>query len=302
MGITRRSYNGPDDYWRIDRFLIEHHQPGNADGNWLEPAWEYMHGHPYLDASSLGKIGIWEDEGKIVAVAHYEWRLGEAFFQLHPRYPHLRQEMLEYAEENLVGRTKEDSRTYLRAYVNDNDEAFGSLVRARGYARDAGEARPLAQFAVPDPFPPIHLPEGFRLTSLAEDCDWAKVHRALWRGFNHEGEPPMNEAELEDRQRMFDTPKARRDLKIAVEAPSGELVAFCGMFFEPEGRFAYVEPVATDPDYRRMGLGRAAVLEGISRCGALGATVAYVGSDQPFYLSIGFEVLYTSECWVRFFE
>jgi predicted N-acetyltransferase YhbS len=51
-----------------------------------------------------------------------------------------------------------------------------------------------------------------------------------------------------------------------------------------------------------MGLGRAAVLEGIRRCGALGATVAYVGSDQPFYLSIGFEVLYTSECWVRFFE
>ncbi|MFN2242655.1 MAG: GNAT family N-acetyltransferase [Anaerolineae bacterium] len=302
MGITRRSYNGPDDYWRIDRFLIEHHQPGNADGNWLEPAWEYMHGHGYLDASSLGKIGIWEDESKIVAVAHYEWHLGEAFFQLHPRYPHLRQEMLEYAEQNLVGRTKEDGRTYLRAYVNDNDEAFGLLVRAHGYAMDAGEARPLAQFAIPDPFPPIHLPEGFRLTSLAEDCDWAKVHRALWRGFNHEGEPPMNEAELEDRQRMFDTPKARRDLKIAVEAPSGEFVAFCGMFFEPEGRFAYVEPVATDPDYRRQGLGRAAVLEGIRRCGALGATVAYVGSDQPFYLSIGFEVLYTSECWVRFFE
>jgi GNAT superfamily N-acetyltransferase len=302
MGITRRSYNGPDDYWRIDRFLIEHHQPGNADGNWLEPAWEYMHGHGYLDASSLGKIGIWEDESKIVAVAHYEWHLGEAFFQLHPRYPHLRQEMLEYAEQNLVGRTKEDGRTYLRAYVNDNDEAFGLLVRAHGYAMDAGEARPLAQFAIPDPFPPIFLPEGFRLTSLAEDCDWAKVHRALWRGFNHEGEPPMNEAELEDRQRMFDTPKARRDLKIAVEAPSGEFVAFCGMFFEPKGRFAYVEPVATDPDYRRLGLGRAAVLEGIRRCGALGATVAYVGSDQPFYLSIGFEVLYTSECWVRFFE
>jgi ribosomal protein S18 acetylase RimI-like enzyme len=302
MGITRRSYNGPDDYWRIDRFLIEHHQPGNADGNWLEPAWEYMHGHGYLDALSLGKIGIWEDEGRIVAVAHYEWQLGEAFFQLHPGYPHLRQEMLEYAEENLVGRTKEDGRTYLKAYVNDTDEAFGSLVRARGYARDAGEARPMAQLVVPDPFPPIFLPEGFRLTSLAEDCDWAKVHRALWRGFNHEGEPPMNEAELEDRQRMFDTPKARRDLKIAVEAPGGEFVAFCGMFFESEGRFAYVEPVATDPDYRRLGLGRAAVLEGIRRCGALGATVAYVGSDQPFYLSIGFEVLYTSECWVRFFE
>ncbi|HBY08981.1 MAG TPA: hypothetical protein DEH22_14835 [Chloroflexi bacterium] len=145
------------------------------------------------------------------------------------------------------------------------------------------------------------LPEGFKLTSLAENCDWAKVHRALWRGFNHEGEPSMTEAELEDRRRMFDTPKACRDLKIAVEAPNGEFVAFCGMFYEPANRYAYVEPVATDPDYRRLGLGKAAVLEGMRRCAELGATVAYVGSNEPFYLSFGFEVIYTSECWVKTF-
>jgi predicted N-acetyltransferase YhbS len=71
------------------------------------------------------------------------------------------------------------------------------------------------------------------------------------------------------------------------------------MFYEPTNRYAYVEPVATDPTYRRMGLGKAAVLEGIRRCADLGATVAYVGSDQEFYLSIGFEVIYTGECWVK---
>ncbi len=301
MGITRRTYQGPDDYWRIDQFLIDHHQPGNADGNWLEPAWEYMHGHPYLDASSLGKIGIWEQDGQIVAVAHHEWRLGEAFFQFHPAYRHLRQQMLEYAEENLIGRDEPDGKPCLRAYVSEGDEAFITLVRARGYEKEESRSRPDAAFEIPDPFPPISLAEGFRLTSLAEECDWAKVHRALWRGFNHPGEPPMDKAELEDRQRMFDTPKARRDLKIAVVAPNGDFAAFCGMFFEPRGRFAYVEPVATDPDYRRMGLGRAAVLEGIRRCGALGATLAYVGSDQPFYLSMGFRVFDTTACWVRTF-
>jgi predicted N-acetyltransferase YhbS len=101
---------------------------------------------------------------------------------------------------------------------------------------------------------------------------------------------------------MFDTPKARRELKIAVKAPDGNFVAFCGMFHEPNGKFGYVEPVATDPDYRRMGLGQAAVLEGIRRCAELGAEVAYVGSNQPFYLSLGFEVLYTTECWIKFFD
>ncbi len=32
---------------------------------------------------------------------------------------------------------------------------------------------------------------------------------------------------------------------------------------------------------------------------ALGATVAYVGSDQAFYRAIGFEKVYHSECWVK---
>jgi anaerobic selenocysteine-containing dehydrogenase len=41
--IETRQYEGQNDYWAISAFLKRHHQPGNADGNWLEPAWEYMH-------------------------------------------------------------------------------------------------------------------------------------------------------------------------------------------------------------------------------------------------------------------
>jgi len=302
MSIRFRHYDYPQDYGLVDEFLIRHYQSGNADGNWVEPAWEYMHGHPMLDSSSLGKIGIWEEGGQIVAVAHYEWCLGEAFFEFHPAYRHLRQEMLDYAEQSLYGMSKRDGKKLLCAYINDNDRDFLSLVGARGYERDAEQARPMARFGIPDPFPPISLPEGFRLTSLADDCDWAKVHRALWRGFDSQGEPATTDEDLQERRRMFDTPKARRDLKIVVEAPGGEFVALCGMFYEPAGQYAYVEPVATDPAYRRMGLGKAAVLEGIRRCGALGAKEAYVGSDQVFYLSMGFKVIYTCECWVKFFD
>jgi GNAT superfamily N-acetyltransferase len=302
MSVMVRPYAGPDDYRRVDDFLLAHYQPGNRDGNWLEPIWEYMHGHPYLQAAALERIGLWEADGQVVAVANYESRLGEAFFQFHPAYRHLRQEMLDYAEHNLRGRSTNDDRMYLRAYVNDSDEAFRSLVRTRGYERQPESDRPLFQFVIPDPFPTIHLPEGFRLRSLAEDCNWEKVHRVLWRGFDHPGEPPSGEAELESRRRMFDTPSARRDLKIAVEAPNSDFAAFCGMFYAPTHTYAYVEPVVTDPAYRRMGLGTAAVLEGVRRCGALGATVAYVGSDQSFYQSMGFKVLYSSECWVKFFE
>jgi hypothetical protein len=59
--------------------------------------------------------------------------------------------------------------------------------------------------------------------------------------------------------------------------------------------------------YRRMrdtkkvtlGPGRAAVLEGIRRYGAPGATVACVGSTKPFYRSLGFRPAYRSPAWQR---
>ena len=98
---------------------------------------------------------------------------------------------------------------------------------------------------------------------------------------------------------MQSGPHFRKDLTIVVQAPQGDFVSFCGMWYESTNRLAYVEPVATDPDFRRMGLGRAAVLEGIRRCGELGATVAYVGSNQLFYQSLGFQLIYTSNCWTR---
>jgi predicted N-acetyltransferase YhbS len=308
MTVKIRHYNGQDDYNRIAAFLIEHYLADNTEGNpgaisrgnWLEPAWEYMHGHPYLDASALGKIGIWEEAGEIIAVCRYESRLGEAFFEYHPAYHHLREAMLDHAEQNLLGISEKDGRKYLCAFINDNNPEFQALVQARGYEKDPEGMRPLYRFDIPHLFPSIPLPDGFRLTSLAEECDWAKVQQVLWRGFDHGDDVPMHAEELESRRKMFDTPKARRDLKIAAVAPNGDFVAFCGMFYEPTRRFAYVEPVATDPRYRCLGLGKAEVLEGIRRCEVLGAMVAYVGSDQLFYQAIGFKKVYNSECWVKY--
>lgn len=298
MTIKFRPYTDPDDYRLADNFLIEHYKPGNADGNWLEPAWEYMHAHPYLDRTSLGKIGIWEDDGVIVGVATYESRIGEAFFEFHPDYGYLKRDMLEYAERTLSG-TAEDGRKFLHAFVNDMDDELMSLVKARGYEKEAGETRTMCQFVIPDPFPAITLPAGFCLKSLADDCNWVQVNRVIWRGFNHDGEPPASEDDLESRRKLFDTPSARGDLKIVVEAPNGNFVSFCGMWYEPVNHYAYVEPVATDPDFRRMGLGKAAVLEGIRRCGALGATVAHVGNELPIYQAVGFKKVYNCECWVK---
>ena len=118
----------------------------------------------------------------------------------------------------------------------------------------------------------------------------------LWRGFDHQGKP---NPDLTGRKLMQSAPNYRKDLNIIVEAPTGEFVSYCGMWYDPVNQVGYVEPVATDPDYRMMGLGKAAVLEGIRRCGKLGATVAYVATDKKFYLAIGFENLFDRYPWFK---
>jgi len=69
------------------------------------------------------------------------------------------------------------------------------------------------------------------------------------------------------------------------------------MWYRPGDFYCYVEPVATDPDYRKIGLGKAAVLEAARRCGKLGAKQAVVGSNQQFYYNIGFYPVYTMTYW-----
>ena len=120
------------DFELVSDFLIQHYQPGNQDGNWLQPAWEYMHSHPALDETALERIGIWEQAGSLVGVAHYESFLGEVFFQVHPEHHDLKPRMLEYAEARLWGEAKTGEK-FVRVYVNDDDLEFEALVQSRGY-------------------------------------------------------------------------------------------------------------------------------------------------------------------------
>ena len=294
MRATSRHYDHKTDYEKVGQFLVKTYRTSGGHINWHQPRWEYMHYHPLIRGVDLYRIGVWEAHGEVVGVVHPEHFMGTAYFEVDPEYGALKAEMLRYAEEHLS--TVSNGVRRLRALINDEDDEFQSVASEMGYTKGSGR-EPMTHFPIPDPFPPVPLPAGFRLKSLAEDNDLPKLDRALHRGFNHGGEPP--EDGIEDREFMQSAPNYRKDLNVVVEAPDGNFVSYCGMSYEPVHAVAYVEPVATDPDYRRMGLGSAAVLEGIRRCGAAGAKVACVGSVNPFYLSLGFRQVYNSSVWQR---
>ncbi len=290
-----RPYRHPEDYDRVGDFLVRTYRTEGPYRNWLQPRWEYMHYHPILDPATLPHIGIWEDKGDIVAVVHHEHRMGDAYFEVAPGYESLRPTMLDYATEHLAGRT--DKGPYVVAYIDDRDTELQRTARDRGFEQVERGAEPLAALPLDRPLPEPELPKGYRLTDLEQEPDILKIHRVMHRGFDHPGEP--DPADLPGRRKMQSAPGFRRDLAVAVAAPDGSFASVCWMWFEPVNRLANVEPVCTDPDHRRKGLGKAAVLEGIRRSARLGATVAYVGSTLPIYRSVGFEQVCIQHRWLK---
>ena len=295
-----RSYSHKDDYTAVSKFLVEIYQPGDRLRNWLQPRWEYMHYHPFIKELDLTQIGIFEDNHRICGVVHFESQPFQVYFQVRPGYEYLKHSMVEYAEKNFRGMSKSKNRMVRALYIHDNDTELTEYASSNGYEKWGNFAEEHSLFRFDKPVPSVTLPDGFHLQSLDDELDLRKVNRVLWRGFNHPGPPP--DEEIEGRREVMRAPNFRKDLTIVVIAPDGNYVSYCGMWFVPENRVAYVEPVATDPNYRRMGLGRAAVLESLRRVSELGADVAWVGSGQKFYEAIGFTKMFSTIPWVKYLD
>lgn len=298
MGIDCRAYDQKRDYGAVGEFLVRTYGAivHGSHRNWLQPRWEYMHYHPaILDRhQELARCAVWCEGETIVAAIHFEDRMGVVYVELDPAYPHLRREILERAIERLAGDFKDGRAVHV--YLDDEDGAFQEAATAMGFVRLPGKHAEIMMALRAEALPAeTRSPEGFEIIGLDQDDDLRKVHRVMHRGFDHSGEAP--EDELDARRRKLSAPNLRKDLTAVARAPSGEFVSFCGMWMDTVNRVAYVEPVATDPEYRRRGLGTAVVLEGVRRCAREGAALAYVGSDQPFYLSMGFEPCYRHSLW-----
>jgi ribosomal protein S18 acetylase RimI-like enzyme len=131
--------------------------------------------------------------------------------------------------------------------------------------------------ALAAPVPAPTLPEGFTLRPLngaAEVPAYVDAHRAAF------GSEYMTTAW---RGQILRTPGYRPDLDLVVVAPDGRVAAFAILWLGPatedrrEGQF---EPVGTRPEFRRRGLARALLLDGMRRLRAAGATHALVETED----------------------
>ncbi len=289
--MTFRNFSGgygvSEDYLRLHDFLAEIR---NETFTYARLDWMITHA-PYLQIDFLPRIGLWEEDGRMVAAALFDTSLDDVFLLTRPGYAHLYPEMIAYAKTHMVN----EENPSFRLFIDDGDDALQRAALAQGF--HATEYRDfVARHDLSDDQLAYTLPEGYTIVSLQEEPEFEKYLTGLSRGFDDE--EPVTAEDVATAQAAFHRVHVNLDLKVSVKAPDGSYVAHCGMWYDPAAGFALVEPVATVPAFRRMGLGKAAVLEGLRRVKALGAQHALVGSGQQFYYAIGFRPVHTGSSWV----
>ncbi len=301
---TRSRHYAPDpDFQRVRDFLIDIYGITRQPFNWTLERWDYCR---YFVNNLWDRdtqqwedlVRVWESDGQIIGVACYEGRLGEVYPQVHPNHRDLEDEMMAWAEEHLtVEREDGTHRLSVRAY--DYDTFRQTMLQKRGYHRvDHLEHRYRRSLEAPLPEPAV--PKGYTVRSLREDDELSKRCLALGRAFR------SKPADLEVYRSLQSAPGYRLDLDIVIEAPDASFAAFALTWYDQVNNIGMFEPVGTDPDHQRKGLGKAVMYEGFRRLKGLGATLAYVGTGSQvaanrLYHSLGFDEDFTDHAWTKVF-
>lgn len=268
-------------YEKVRQFLIELSEENCIHINWNWARWEWMYFHPDFGNSLSEKIGLWFCGDEMVGTAIYDHYLGEAFFAVKKGFEELKTEIINYmiqyfSDENGLG-----------IAVNDTDDETVSLILSCGFTA-CEQTENVLDLLLDDMVFDANTACNIKLRSLDVKEDLYKHHKLLWKGFNHEGEPPVDEKTIEKQRRMLSAPHLNSQLHIVAENESAEYVAYCGLWYDYKTDYVYVEPVCVTPDYRNKGLAKAVIKEALRRAYDIGAKKAYVISELGLYKSIGF--------------
>lgn len=289
MAVMKRRYRLLGDFQSVLQFLQEEYSIETLNSYLLPQFFEYAHTHPAFNHQKTHRFALWEEENMVVGVVCYEMDMGECFFVVKDGYYYLLSAMLAHGEEELSV-IKDDSHV-LHVWITDKEGEKRALLENKGYKKIHTE--PVTIFPYEKEFPTRTVPQGFSILSLEDENDIAKIHACLWKGFDH-GPDPSDD--IDCRLLMQSGPNFRKDLTTIIKAPTGEYACYAGMWFDEVNQYAYLEPLATVPEYRGLGLGTLALTEGMKKTKDLGACYCFGGSLE-YYHRIGFKTICHRELW-----
>jgi ribosomal protein S18 acetylase RimI-like enzyme len=284
--MHQRSFRGPADFAAIMELAIQ-----APVEQFSATALPYQLSSWALDDAD--NVGLWEDgAGRLVAFALMQRPFGSLYYTIHPaaNTVQITSTILKWGMERgrALAQAQQTPFSFL-VFVAEDHREIAALVEAHGFHREE-PPRVLLVREQEEPLPPPPLPDGFTVRHLRGPDEAAAATALLAAAFN------LTVVTEAWRRRILTQAAYRPELDVVVEAPTGALAAFCLCWRNPDGRAGQIEPMGTDPAYQRMGLGRAALVEGLRRLHEQGVRTVYVGTSTanqrslPLYQSVGFRL------------
>lgn len=295
MHIRQKAFQDEEDYERLRQLLF-------ATGAITDPPincsvgdldwWRFGHG------SLMRETCVWESlQEEFVGAAWLED--GEINQFIHPNYREVESLMYDWAEQRQHQISHNNAGpNSLIAWTYRGDLTRESLLNASGYVKD-GSFLLHRQLSLTGLLPAPILPAGYVIRQIDGMHEVDQRAAVYCRAFH----PSMYSAERH--RSIITSPTYRHDLDLVVVAPDGLFVACILLWYDAVNQHGVIEPMGTDPAYRRLGFGKALLAEGTRRLQSVGATQAMVcthcknTSANQLYDSSGFRVFAVQDRWMK---
>lgn len=245
-------------------------------------------------------IRLWYDGGcKLVGYAV----LGEdpSFdCQVLPEYEWsgIETEAMDWAEKRLTELRRHDAKRWSGDFVSgarQDDAEHLAFLEQHGF-RYRGEFAEVNMLrSLDESIPESVLPTGCQVRAVVADvgeiANRAAAQREVWHPWT------VSNVSDEDYARLMRQPGYDRDLDVVAVTPDDVIAAYVNGWIDPVNRIGDFGPVGALPAYRRQGLTRAALLEGLRRMQARGMDRVCISTGilntpaRRLYESIGFRIV-----------
>lgn len=261
-----------------------------------ELAWGFLMVACHLNPREY--IRLWHDGDRLAGYAI----LGEdpsVDFQVAPEYEWsgVETEAMDWVETRLAELRKRDAQRWSGHFVSgarkDNPKR-SAFLKEHGFQPGGRFSEVNMLYSLDNPIPEAVIPPGCQVRAVAETGDLANragAQREVWHPWS------VGNVSDDDYALFMRLPAYRRDLDVVAVAPDGVIAAYANGWIDPVNRIGDFGPVGTRPAYRRKGLARAVLMEGLRRMQAQGMNRVGIStgvSNTParcLYESVGFKIV-----------
>jgi len=297
--LASRSYKTEHDLQQMLDLLMA--ARSRTDDRWYahvgELMWRYFMVICHLNPQK--HIRLWhDDEGELVGYAvlgedpSFDWQVLPEY-----QWSGIEAEAMTWAETRLAELRKCDAERWrgnLVSGARQDDAKRIAFLEQHGF-RYAGEFAEVNMLRSLDgPIPESVIPGDCQVRAVAdasEISNRAAAQREVWHPWT------VGNVSDDDYARLMRLPGYHRDLDVVAVAPDGVVAAYVNGWIDPVNRIGDFGPVGARPAYRRQGLTRAVLLEGLRRMQARGMDRVCVSTGESntpairLYESVGFRIV-----------